>query len=237
MSDAVFVLNSGSSSLKFSIYGVVDQDLNVVAHGGIEGLGGSAHFKAKDERGRTLADGPLGAPAKSFGHAEAFAHLARWTYEHFANELVPLAVGHRVVHGGLTFSEPTLIDAAVMAKLEQLIPLVPLHQPHNLEAIKAVMQLWPDLPQVACFDTAFHRARAWVTERFALPDRSRHRLAHRGTGRLGRAGVHGGYRRELPGDPSASLPGPRLARHYNRPGCQPARQRASPLRDNLHRFG
>ena len=79
-------------------------------------------------------------------------------------------MGHRVVHGGLIFSEPTLIDAAVMTKLEQLIPLVPLHQPHNLKAIKAVMQLWPDLPQVACFDTAFHRGRAQVTERFGLPD-------------------------------------------------------------------
>ena len=75
-----------------------------------------------------------------------------------------------MVHGGTAFAEPTLIDPAVMKILEQLIPLVPLHQPHNLKAIKAVMQLWPDLPQVACFDTAFHRGRAQVTERFGLPD-------------------------------------------------------------------
>ena len=94
-------------------------------------------------------------------------------------------MGHRVVHGGLTFSEPTLIDAAVMTKLEQLIPLVPLHQPHNLEAIKAVMQLWPDLPQVACFDTAFHRGRAQVTERFGLPDE----LFRRGACRWGFHGL------------------------------------------------
>ena len=144
--------------------------LSVVAHGEIEGLGTSPHFKAKDERGQTLADVSLGDATRSFGHAEAFAHLAHWAYEHFAAELVPLAVGHRVVHGGLTFSEPTLIDAAVMTTLEQLIPLVPLHQPYNLEAIKAVMRLWPDLPQVACFDTAFHCGRAQVTERFSLPD-------------------------------------------------------------------
>ena len=116
MSDAIFVLNAGSSSLKYSIYGLKGQDLNVVAHGEIEGLGASAHFKAKDQRGRTLADVSLGDSTRSFGHAEAFAHLAHWAYEHFADELVPLAVGHRVVHGGLTFSEPTLIDAAVMTE-------------------------------------------------------------------------------------------------------------------------
>ena len=185
MSDAIFVLNAGSSSLKFSVYGLADQDLSVVAHGEIEGLGASAHFKAKDQRGRTLADVSLGDSTRSFGHAEAFAHLAHWAYEHFADELVPLAVGHRVVHGGLTFSEPTLIDAAVVTKLEQLIPLVPLHQPHNLEAIKAVMQLWPDLPQVACFDTAFHRGRAQVTERFGLPDE----LFRRGVRRWGFHGL------------------------------------------------
>ena len=136
MSDAIFVLNAGSSSLKFSVYGLADQDLNVVAHGEIEGLGASAHFKAKDQRGRTLADVSLGDSTRSVGHAEAFAHLSHWAYEHFADELVPLAVGHRVVHGGLTFREPTLIDAAVVTTLEQLIPLVPLHQPHNLEAIR-----------------------------------------------------------------------------------------------------
>ena len=75
MNDAIFVLNAGSSSLKFSVYGLADQDLSVVAHGEIEGLGASAHFKAKDERGRTLADESLGDSTKSVGHAEAFAHL------------------------------------------------------------------------------------------------------------------------------------------------------------------
>jgi hypothetical protein len=97
--NAVFVLNAGSSSLKFSVYGLADQDLNLVAHGEIEGLGASAHFKANDERGRTLADVSLGDPTRSFGHAEAFAHLAHWAYEHFADELVPLAVGHRGSRG------------------------------------------------------------------------------------------------------------------------------------------
>lgn len=81
--------------------------------------------------------------------------------------------------GGVHVRDPTLIDAAVLAKLEQLIPLVPLHQPHNLKAIKAVMQLWPDLPQVACFDTPYHRKRAQVTERFGLPERLLRRGARR----------------------------------------------------------
>lgn len=185
MNDAIFVLNAGSSSLKFSIYGVADQEFSLVVHGEIEGLGASAHFKAKDQRGQTLADVSLGDPTRGFGHMEAFTHLGHWAFEHFVDELVPLAVGHRVIHGGLAFSEPTLIDAAVMAKLEQLSPLLPLQQPHNLKAIKAVMKLWPDLPQVACFDTAFHRGRAQVTERFGLPDE----LFRRGARRWGFHGL------------------------------------------------
>jgi acetate kinase len=185
MNHAIFVVNAGSSSLKFSVYGLAGPDLGVVARGEIEGLGTSAHFKAKDQRGQMLADVSLGNSTRSVGHAEAFMHLAHWAYEHFAEELVPLAVGHRVVHGGATFGEPTLIDAAVMTKLEQLIPLVPLHQPHNLKGIRAVMQLWPDLPQVACFDTAFHRGRAQVTERFGLPDE----LFRRGARRWGFHGL------------------------------------------------
>jgi len=185
MNEAIFVLNAGSSSLKFSIYNVADQNLSVVARGEIEVLGMSAHFKARDQRGQTLADVSLGDSTRSFGHAEAFMHLAHWAYEHFADELVPLAVGHRVVHGGLWFSEPTLIDAGVVTRLEQLIPLVPLHQTLNLNAIKAVMRLWPDLPQVACFDTAFHRKRAEVTERFGLPEE----LFRRGVRRWGFHGL------------------------------------------------
>ena len=132
-----------------------------MARGQIEGLGTSPRFKAKDATGQVLADVALERRRRrSFGHPEAFAHLAQWACEQYAGELAPVAVGHRMAHGGLEFTEPTLIDAEVLAKLEQLIPLVPLHQPHNLAAVKAVMQLRPDLPQVACFDTAFHRGRA-----------------------------------------------------------------------------
>lgn len=170
MSDAIIVLNAGSSSLKFSIYGVADQSLNLVASGQIEGLGRSPRFKAKDAQGAVLADTTPEPTSGRFGHTEAFAHLAQWLRSQYGGKLTPTAVGHRMAHGGLDFIQPTLINAEVLADLEKLVPLVPLHQPHNLAGVRAVTQLRPDLPQVACFDTAFHRGRPAVTERFGLPD-------------------------------------------------------------------
>ena len=185
MSDAIVVLNAGSSSLKFSIYRVADDELNLVARGQVEGLGTAPRFQAKDRHGQLLAQVALNGAAESVGHPEAFAHLAQWARGQFADELSAAAVGHRMVHGGLEFAEPTLIDGDVVAKLEQLIPLMPLHLPHNLSAVKGVMRLRPDLPQVACFDTAFHRGRAEVTERFSLPDA----LFRRGVRRWGFHGL------------------------------------------------
>ena len=180
MSDAILVLNAGSSSLKFSIYAINDDDAarrpTIESRGQIEGLGTSAHFKAKNGQGRVLSDTFVmgnNGPEK-VGHAEAFEHLARWAREQYGEKMRLIAVGHRVVHGGTEFSEPVLIDADVLDKLDELIPLVPLHQPHNLATIKAVMSMRPDLPQVACFDTAFHRGRPQVTERFGLPDKYFH---------------------------------------------------------------
>ena len=170
MRDAIVVTNAGSSSLKFSAYEVAGQALNLVARGQIEGLGTSPVFKAKDGQGQALAEARLERGVGGFGHTEAFAYVAQWLRSHYQDQLTPVAVGHRVVHGGLDFAEPTLINAQVMATLEKLIPLVPLHQPHNLAGIKAVARLLPDLPQVACFDTAYHRNRPIVTERFGLPE-------------------------------------------------------------------
>jgi acetate kinase len=169
MRDAIIVANAGSSSLKFSVYEVADQTLKLVARGQIEGLGTSPRFKAKDSQEEVLAEAELERAAR-FGHAEAFAYLAQWLRIHYGERMTPAAVGHRVAHGGLDFVEPTQIDADVLAALEKLVPLVPLHQRHNLAGIRAVTQLLPDLPQVACFDTAFHRNRPTVTERFGLPD-------------------------------------------------------------------
>ncbi len=184
MSDAIIVANAGSSSLKFSVYGVVDQRLSLVARGQIEGLATSPRFEARNDRGQVLVETRPKPGAGRFGHAEGIAYLAHWLHSHYEQQMTPVAVGHRMAHGGLDFVEPTLINAEVIAALEKLVPLVPLHQPHNLAGVKAVAQLLPGLPQVACFDTAFHRSRPAVTERFGLPDE----MFRRG---LRRWGFHG----------------------------------------------
>jgi len=170
MNDAIIVLNAGSSSLKFSLYLVLETQLQLEARGQIEGLGTSPCFKVKDREGRLLVDRALPDSGNLVGHAEAFGALAQWVRDQYRGELSPIGVGHRLVHGGAAFLAPTLIDAAFMAKVEPLIPFMPMHLPHNLAGVKGVTQLRPDLPQVACFDTSFHRGRARVTERFGLPD-------------------------------------------------------------------
>lgn len=170
MSDAIIVLNAGSSSLKFSIYSLVDQTLQIVNRGLIEGLGTSPRFKAKDSNGKVIAEAALNGSGAAFGHPEALAHLVQWMRETHGEKYTIVAIGHRMAHGGADFVKPTLIDDGVIERLEQLIPLVPLHQPHNLAAIRAVSRLRPELPQVACFDTAFHQGRQRVTERMGLPD-------------------------------------------------------------------
>jgi len=186
MTDAILVLNAGSSSLKFSIYRIEKQGgISLEARGQIDGLGTSPHFKAKDSAGEVLVDEDVkGAEVKKFAHDDGFGHLAKWMREKFGNRLSPVAVGHRMVHGGAEFIKPTVITPAVFKKLEELVPLVPLHQPHNLAGVKAVTKLRPDLRQVACFDTAFHQGRARVTEMFGLP----HKLFDQG---LRRWGFHG----------------------------------------------
>jgi acetate kinase len=179
MSDAIVVLNAGSSSLKFSIYDIADQDLNLVARGLIEGLGTSPRFTARDHYGKALAEVAIKSPTHGGGHSEAFAHLTAWALEQYGGKLTAVAVGHRVVHGGIEFIRPTRIDADLVRKLEQLIPLAPLHQPNNIAAIKGVMRLRPELPQVACFDTAFHRTKPKAADRFGLPDQMFQRGARR----------------------------------------------------------
>jgi len=172
MREAITVLNAGSSSLKFSAFAVEDGRLSMIVRGQIEGLGTSPRFKAKDSRGQSFTrDLSAGGFAQREGlQHEAFDFLLRWLREHYEGGISVSGVGHRVVHGGADFSAPTLIDAGVLARLEKLVPLAPLHQPHNLAAVKALMELRPALPQVACFDTAFHRGRARVAERLGLPD-------------------------------------------------------------------
>ena len=167
MPDAIVVLNAGSSSLKFSLYAESDGTLAQVARGQAEALYTSPRFVAKDAGGTIIEETSLGDGARA-GHAGALDHLIAFLRGRLAGYRLA-GVGHRVVHGGLEYTRPVRIDAAVVAALEKYVPLAPLHQPHNLAPIKALAERLPDLVQVACFDTAFHRTAPKVSQMFALP--------------------------------------------------------------------
>ena len=165
--DYALVLNAGSSSLKFCVYRRPDADAwHLGARGQIEGIGTSPRLSAKGETGERLADEALDAEVRD-GRA-ALDRLAVWLRSRYAGSRV-LGVGHRVVHGGARFAGPTVVTPAVLEELRKLVPLAPLHQPHNLGAIEAVTERLPDVPQVACFDTAFHRGQPAVAELVPLP--------------------------------------------------------------------
>ena len=164
---AVLVLNAGSSSLKFEVFDVLPGGLQCFLRGQIDGIGNHAHFKAKDSAGVALHAAVFSAESMSSQHA-ALVWLLQWLQPALAGKNL-VAVGHRVVHGGTLFAEPTRVDAAVMQQLEAFVPLAPLHQPHNLEPVRSLLAERPDLPQVACFDTAFHRSQPPEAEMFALP--------------------------------------------------------------------
>ena len=166
MSDLALVLNAGSSSLKFSLFETDAAAAIVLRVGGqVEGIGVKPRFVAKDASGQVLVDLAYDPGA---GHRGAMQRLVGWLGEHLGGRTVAV-VGHRVVHGGTRYAQPVLVDGHVMEDLEALIPLAPLHQPHNLKAIEAVALAYPGVPQVACFDTAFHRGQPWVADTFALP--------------------------------------------------------------------
>jgi acetate kinase len=168
MSDALLVLNAGSSSLKFSVFLDVDPPQPLL-RGRIEGLLTAPRFAAY--AGANLIaekEWPAGTP---LGHQGAIEFLFEWGRGGVLAGHRIGAVGHRVVHGGTRFTGPSLVDAATIAELEALIPLAPLHQPHNVAAITAVARMAPALPQVACFDTAFHQTQPAVAQAFALPRR------------------------------------------------------------------
>ena len=171
MPDAVLTINAGSSSLKFSVYGIGEDDApSLSAKGQVEGIGTSPRLAAEDAAGQMLVDRRW-SDDRGSGHAEFFRVIGGWLREHFGDRASLLGVGHRVVHGGIDYAAPVRVDPAVLAKLEALCPLAPLHQPHNLAGIRAVAAVQPDLPQVACFDTAFHRGHPELADWFALPRR------------------------------------------------------------------
>lgn len=169
MSETILVLNAGSSSIKFQLYELDgDEGLHRRFKGQMGGIGSAApRLHAVDAQDRVLVDEVLEAEAADTME-EGQAVLGGWLVEHLGGP--PIAVGHRVVHGGPDFAAPVLVDDGVLEALEALVPLAPLHQPFNLAPIRSIRARRPDLPQVACFDTAFHRGHPEVAERFAIPE-------------------------------------------------------------------
>ena len=166
MPDTIAVLNAGSPSLKFSVFGV-GETLTLNVRGQVEGIGTAPRFVAKDPSGAVVAEQSWGG-SDAIDHAGAVEHL----FSYLATDLKRgrlLAVGHRVVHGGTRYGAPVRVDAAVIDALAELVPLAPLHQPHNLTPIRAIAARMPALPQVACFDTAFHHDQPPLAQAFALP--------------------------------------------------------------------
>lgn len=165
--DVILVINAGSSSIKFHAFAANGAQLDPIAGGKIEEIYTNPRFTVKRQNGEVIEDKrwPSG---ERLGHDNAIAFLFDWLRGH-AGDAKLLGVGHRVVHGGDNYSAPVRIDAHVMEALDALIPLAPLHQPHNLAAIRSILSRNPHVPQIACFDTAFHHTQPAVATRFALP--------------------------------------------------------------------
>ncbi|MBP7131543.1 MAG: acetate/propionate family kinase [Aquabacterium sp.] len=168
--DAIAVLNAGSSSLKFSVF--TARILRPLLHGQIEGIGNTPRLKVENARGEVLLD-QTWSDQVGLDHEAALAHLLALMPQ-FLHRIEVVAVGHRIVHGGMIFQTPVVLTQAVVAQLAELVPLAPLHQPHNLAPVRALMKLAPHLPQVGCFDTAFHTGAPEVSQRFALPREFHH---------------------------------------------------------------
>jgi acetate kinase len=167
MDDFALVLNAGSSSLKFAVYGrAAANTWQLAARGQIEGIGTSPRMSARDGSGASIKTPVLDA---AVGDGRAALHcLGEWLRSTFGAVRIR-GVGHRVVHGGPRYAGPTIVTPGVLAELRALEPLAPLHQPYNLAAIEVVAQRQPDVPQVACFDTSFHRGQPAVAEVVPLP--------------------------------------------------------------------
>ena len=169
MGDHVVTLNAGSSSVKFALFANEGAWPRLIASGQIDGLGATPRFHAR------VVDGKKYEKAKKYektrklaNHEQAIRLILGWIETKFP-DIVVGAIGHRVVHGGLNHSAPAIVDPAILADLRTLTPLAPLHQPHNLAGVEAAHAAFPSVPQVICFDTAFHRGHAFVNDAYALP--------------------------------------------------------------------
>jgi acetate kinase len=168
MPSAVLALNGGSSSIKFALAQInASAEPQRVAAGEIEAIGAAPHLIVRNGGGDVLNE-------QHWQRDEAPSYeglietLLAWVEDHLGADTL-IGIGHRVVHGGRTFNAPVRVTALALEALDKLTPLAPLHQPHNLAPIRAILALRPDLPQVACFDTAFHHTQPAIATRFALP--------------------------------------------------------------------
>ena len=167
MSNAIVVLNAGSSSIKFSLFIERGETLELDVRGQVEGLYTAARFVSKAPDGAVKAEKSWPAGVE-LGHEGALDHLVGHLRSELADDRL-IGIGHRVVHGGSVYTRPVRVDAEVLRVLETFVPLAPLHQPHNLAPIRRALERTPELPQVACFDTSFHRTQPDVAQMFALP--------------------------------------------------------------------
>jgi acetate kinase len=166
--DTILVANAGSSSVKFQVFTAEPSGaLKRRIKGQMDGIGTHPRLRASDADATTLVDREYESKTIPDVPAALQSAAAWLRNEH---RLHPTAVGHRVVHGGSDYDRPVLIDAEVLGRLERLSPLAPLHQPHNLAAIRAILSRSPSLPQVACFDTAFHRGHGALADHYAIPE-------------------------------------------------------------------
>ena len=181
--DTILVVNAGSSSVKFQIFSVEGEGrLKRLIKGQMDGIGSRPRLRAGGADSAPLADRAY--PIESVPDVPAAMAIAGgWLRDEL--RISPMAVGHRVVHGGPDYDRPVLIDHGVVARLERLIALAPLHQPHNLAPIRSLLANFPGLPQVACFDTAFHRTHDAVADYYAIP----HQLHAEGVRRYGFHGL------------------------------------------------
>jgi acetate kinase len=163
----VVTLNAGSSSIKFSLHACDAQGMRALAVGLVEQVHGQCHLSVH-AGGAVIHDETWSQEAGLDFHTDALHHVLAWRRTAFADVTV-VAAGHRVVHGGVEFTAPVLVTDAVLEALRKLIPLAPLHQPHNIAGILAARAAWPHVAEVACFDTSFHRSHPWVNDTFALP--------------------------------------------------------------------
>ena len=167
MSNALLVVNAGSSSIKFSVFVERSERLEPEIRGQMEGIHALARLVAKAPDGSVKIDRTFAHGAVS-GHEGALDHIVDYLRSEMSVDQL-IGIGHRVVQGGLAYRQPVRVDANVLKALEVLIPLAPLHQPHNLAPIRRALARVPELPQIACFDTAFHRTQPEVAQMFALP--------------------------------------------------------------------